>query len=641
VGAAGGALARLWVVALTALSAAFLGWSAYRTLGPGFPPDRERSRMAIRALAAAPGEEGSMVLAGDLILDGRHARLAGITRHGEWHETYQGTALYHVSTGEAALTFEAATAFAFLLTWNTGGVVRIERDGEVVREVDLRGPGEGEQRIPVELPLRSTSPWALVVALAVAAGALVAFRPWDPRRTGEGWLVFWLAGLHLLVWVSQCVGTNADSGGYHGRLEAFLAGLPQYFPPGYTLLLSVLELLAPEHLGRLVTLVQHALHVLAIVWIFRLLRPAVGLGLAWLGGLSAGASWSTLFLPQAIMSETLAFFAMAGCLYFAVRSRDGGGLAAAAVSGVFLGVAVLTRVVPGPAVLPGLVLVHLAPASRRGLGRLAVTLATGAILVAAPVLWFAWKSGAPQLTTSAGLHLWNRVVTAQGKLADEAPATRRLLDLLGDADPRELPHWAVKDLLVAKGLRYEEVVELFGLVAKEGIRAAPHEFAAYSFEHAWRLYLADAAGEIPRWGTFHEPIPELETPPLVPLSSSAHLWRASLQAWHSASWLPLCWLSIAGIAVAWFLAERSLLLALGLVAPCYLFATANVEFFLARYNVAVIPFMVCSALAPLAVVAALWGRPGPEPQVGSGGSAGGSPPSGSNGSNGSDGLSAS
>ena len=381
-------------------------------------------------------------------------------------------------------------------------------------------------------------------------------------------------------------------------------------------------------LGWLIALAQHAMSVLAMVWIFRMLRPAVGLGLAWLGTLLAGGSWSALFLPQAIMSENLAFFGMTGCLYFAFRSREGGGLARAAISGALLGVAALSRVVPGPAVLPGLVLVHLLPFSRAGLIRFAVTVATGAAMVLATIGWFAWNSGSPDLTTSSGLHLWNRVVTSQGALAEEGTETRKLLALLGGSDPRGRPHWEVKDALEAKGLTYPEVEDLLGLVAKEAIRERPFAFAAFSFEQAWRLYVADAAGMIPRWGEQRAMVPELESPPLVPLSGSAYLWRGFLAAVHSATWLPLCWLSIAGLALACFLAERRLLLALGLVAPCYLFATANIEFFLPRYNVAVIPFMVCAAMAPLALVVALVARrTGSRVQVSGAGSSAGSTPS--------------
>src|SRR5688572_385853 len=81
----GGAQARLMILAITLLSAALLAWSAFRTLGPGFALGAERSRMTLRALpAGVPGEGMTMVFAGDLLLDGRHARLEGITRQGTW-----------------------------------------------------------------------------------------------------------------------------------------------------------------------------------------------------------------------------------------------------------------------------------------------------------------------------------------------------------------------------------------------------------------------------------------------------------------------------------------------------------------------------------------------------------------------------
>ena len=70
---------------------------------------------------------------------------------------------------------------------------------------------------------------------------------------------------------------------------------------------------------------------------------------------------------------------------------------------------------------------------------------------------------------------------------------------------------------------------------------------------------------------------------------------------HSATWPWFCWLAVAGAPLLYVLRRRAVLFAVLWLPAGDSLATACVEYFVERYNVAVIPIVI--ALAPLPLVA--------------------------------------
>jgi hypothetical protein len=294
-----------------------------------------------------------------------------------------------------------------------------------------------------------------------------------------------------------------------------------------------------------------------------------------------------------VMTELVGFFGMIGAVYFADRARQQERDLPAALSGVLAGVAGLARVVPLAATVPAVLAIFLLPPARGGLRRALVSLAVTALMMAAPIAWHMSRSGDPRLADSTGEHLWNRMVWNQRKLAEDGPATRRLLSLIDGQDPRGRPFWDFREPLARKGLTRRESVELMGQVAMEGVWDDPAEFARVSFREAWRWSFANAAIGCPRWcADGWNATPVLEPPTPVPVSRSALEWRMTLDDVHGVIWPPAVWLFLAGSVLVVFLRRRTVLWSLAWIPLIYMFATANLDNPYERYNAPLIPLVI-------------------------------------------------
>jgi hypothetical protein len=248
----------------------------------------------------------------------------------------------------------------------------------------------------------------------------------------------------------------------------------------------------------------------------------------------------------------------------------------------------------------------------------------------ATAVWFMLHGSGPALTVGAGGHLFNRAVFEQKLLDPDGAVTSRVQEMLPEVDLRNIYHWDLQRLLVARGVpvmtpqgRYnQELGRLIGGVAVEAALSDPFRFVLFSFQLAWRTLFADPGDQI-HWFARSRDLPpdvsealgsllgadvidrgRLENPRPLPTPVSAIQLRLSLDRIFSAVWAPICWLAVTGALCVPF--SRHAWLAAGLVwvPASYLLACGFAEYFLPRYNVAVTPFITATATIPFGMFAA-------------------------------------
>jgi len=416
------------------------------------------------------------------------------------------------------------------------------------------------------------------------------------------YLLTYLSVLHLLVWLTQFVGITDDSFGQLTTLRQIAQGIPAYFPPGYPLLVGLGHLIWAAKAGLVITLVQHAMMIVTILWCFWLLERCVGALIACGATLVMGVAAPTLLTPQAILSENVALFGMTGALYYAVRYRDRGRTRDGITGGLLLGWATLARIVPMAGGFPAIFVVMLgAKPLSLGVKRFGIAMAVALLVVVTTIAWFAVRDNRFVLADSLGFHLYDRVFTAEGLIDPYAPATMRLQKLAGPVDLRSVPHWKVGPPLGKKNLDDWQVESLLRQASLEGISKAPLTFIGFSLRQVWRQYFENPTPQIPSGLNYQltQHDPTLELPPI--LSARGTLWRYALERGFAVIWPVIPWLSLAGLVSILFVRERGIFLSFAIIAFGYLLATALVEFELPRYDVAIIPFMFCLAAGPFAL----------------------------------------
>lgn len=595
------------MASLTLLAALLVAWSAHRTLGPVFAGASEVATFAIRVRPPAPSAAEHDVTIAALVVDGRRLRWDEVGKEGTWIEVPAEIPLlaHPRAAGAAAITFRGRSALCTALP-SRGGRIVIERDGKTMMEVNLARAGtplfyRSEIVLDCGTPRPGRSGFWLFLLLA--EGLAVWLAPWRSARAAEIFVGCHALSLHLLVWATQPVATSRDSHGYlTGVHELFKLGFPSYFPPGTSILIGLAGLIPFGPLGLKVTLLQHVMLVLAVLFIHRLLRQILGHGVAFLAALVLGSSWSMLFIPQQILSEPLTVFGMTGALYFGVRHRDRGSRCAAILAGLLAGWAGLARVVPLIGSTLAFFCLHLGRWSRTSLRRCLLPTLVSMAVMAAPLGWYYLRSGQLKLSSANGYHLFLRMVTAERQLAERGPITHQLLKLLDFEDPRGRDVWDIYRILVEKGLNYFEISELLGQVSLEALRQAPWHFVGFTFAQAGLQYLTNPRNTFSRWGETRWRIPEVENPPLAPFTMSSFQWELVLARAHDWAWPWLCGLSLAGALAAAFLRRWRDVLALVALVLGYLMGTAAASLVVARYSLPLVPFMIALAAIPIGVL---------------------------------------
>jgi hypothetical protein len=449
-------------------------------------------------------------------------------------------------------------------------------------------------------------PGAATVLLVAIVGW--RWRPWQSSGSLAYWATTQVAILHVLVWLRQGIGYNNDAAGYLNGIRAFVVGTVEYYPPGYSMFLAPFWLLPHSWAAFAAVGVQHACMVAALVGLRSLARPFLGEDLATLGFVLTGSVVPTLFLPQMILSENVALCGMTGALWLASRPGSEGALRRDMLAAGLAGWAGLARVVPLAVVALPLLLLHTARLGLRpALRRTVRTLLAATAIVATVAAWNFARSGTFAIANSWGLHLYDRVVTEQELIDRDGPATREFLQRIGQRPLEGVPFWEITPALERQGMTYAQTVSLLGGVALEGIHSAPVAFARYSLVLSLRQYWADPSREL--WLSPFDRTPGLETPTPLAWRSTSLLWWNQFRGLYAAMWPVLLWATPLGLLALLLLRQRLVFLALLAVPMLFLLAISQLEQFVERFVLAVLPFVLMLVPAPLAALLNLWERP--------------------------------
>ncbi len=578
------------IFAVGAASALMLGWSAALCVPASRFHDAPPVEHFTIAVSASADSAGNATMISRLLADGRELRGADAATTGKW-VSYWNRALSHPDTAEpASLSFDAQRMVAAIDRKGHCGHISINVSGGPLWKDSCDG---GKQVLVLDLPASSSRPrWSYVLWSAAFLTLFGIVGAWRNRPRRELWLAIYLSTLHLLFWLTQPVGLLTDSINQMTTLALNARGLPGYFPPGYPALVGAGYLISRTHAGSIVTVVQHAMTIAAILWCYRMLARCTGAAFAFAVAIVTGAAAPTLALPQALLSENVALFGMAGALYFAMVYRERGQPYAGIGAGVLLGWAGLARIVPLAAGLPAIFAIVTdggAPGGR--LRRFGIVGAASAAVIAIPMLWFAVWSGGVALSNSIGRHLYNRAISDQRLIDPDGPAMTRLTALIAPLDPGGVPHWRIQKLLSQRGLTSQQVEVLMKRAALEGIRMAPFRYLVYSFRQSWKQYFLDPLSFMPYAANpFDYPI-ELEPAPPLGASANSLRWRMRLERAFAAAWPCVAWLALASLPLMGLLREKATFAALAIVPAGYIVATALVEYLLSRYNAAIVPFV--------------------------------------------------
>jgi hypothetical protein len=545
-----------------------------------------------------------------VLVDGLPTRVTELDRFGAWSDAdaWHSTAQHSTDKADAVVGFrvDAASLTVGLMRHPRGARVRVAGPAGAV-DVDSCGePGLVWIDAPQSAPPGATA-LASIALLVILVGAL---RPWRGGSRATTWLALHLSLLHLLYWASQPIGGNGDTPGYFDSLALFVEhGRPSYYPPGYPLFLGLCSLLT-ENVGLLATLLQHLAMVASFLALFAMLRAELGVAPAFVIGLVGGSGWPALNAPQLAISESVTTAGMVLGVYFVWSGVRRDARWRSAVGGLCFGFAALARVVPLAACLPAAAAVCLLPWRRRRPVHFAVCVATTFAALLAAMGWTGWRSGSATLSDGTGAHLFNHFVTHQRLLNADGQHTRELLRASGLADLRGLPHWDVTALVQQRGGVSVDLRQRFTDVAWEAARMAsiPQHLACI-VDLAWRELHAEPSLSAAPWPCIDRREARIENRvPATPNSATLVMARRLLKL-HQATWPIVTWLFVASWLVLPLLRPSTTWFAIVWSGVAYLLATACVEYFLERYNLAIYPFTVVAALGALAaIMSALAGR---------------------------------
>jgi hypothetical protein len=330
-------------------SAIFLAWSTAYCLAGVFrsPPDKAQIvTLSVSGSALKDNQTGIE----SIVADGATLSTNQLKRDGFWD--LQASLLHPNTAQSASVSFRARTAVVLINTyWHCGHLSLSSPTGLIWKDSCHR---HYDDFAAVELPLVHRPRVPFLAWLAIFLAGVVAIQPWRNSRRLGSWLIAYLLISQLLVWATQWVGITTDSSAQLETLKGNALGWPGVWPPGYPLLVGIGYLVSAGSAGAVITFLQHGMMIATIWWCFRLLERCISTPLAFLTALVMGASAPVLFLPQEIMSETVALFGMVGALYFAIEYRDREKLRDAVISGALLGWAGLARVAPLTAEAPAI-----------------------------------------------------------------------------------------------------------------------------------------------------------------------------------------------------------------------------------------------------------------------------------------------
>jgi hypothetical protein len=619
---------------ITAATVVYLAFAVQGMLSDVVSPHNGESATYTIEIVDRPGvngtDPGRQLYGLALVADGRTVRWNLAKLSGGWESPSLGTdpKFLHKKNDEPSIVEFQARRFVAIFQPNLwSGLMRVRRNGQTLKVQEVRGVGW-----PHQVAISDGSPnsfWPLFLAAILAFGACAWW--FGPVRQGRGftpWLIFAVTVPHLLYWLTHPVGTNPDSRGYADSFLYFWQrGIPVSFPPGYSMLLGPLHVLAPDSAGLWVTGLQHVMLVLSVVWLFRILCRLMLPEIAFLASLVAGLISPSFTVQQAILSEAPTLFAITGALYFAIRASETEGARNAILAGLFTVWATLLRMVPIVAILPAFLLWYgslwygslwygslwygrgtgegspwkIGSTGKLALRAAATTAVTIGVCFSLVFLWTWQSSNQVRLSNSAGMHLFNRVFPEQKLVNENGPATKRLISLLGGKDPRSLYHWEVSSLPQFQALGVDETERILRQASMESILNAPRIFAEYGLNLFWRSLIVPTDW-IPPWADTTYVNPIYENSPLLPFAAGAEDWRENQEEWNRIFWPLFVWASLAGFAAGLFTRHWVLVLIMGWIPTGYLLVTTCAEVFCPRYNAPVTHFTIALAILPLDLI---------------------------------------
>ncbi len=542
-----------------------------------------------------------------VFLDGVHTRWNELPRRGKWRTTDSSSWLYPKlvcpASPENRITCRAGVA-QFVLPVS-GEQVRLEISSPgtpplVFDPLQKKDAGFLRWSHFLEYPPARIDLRVFPLFLLFFLGLLVSFRPWKTLKRRILFLGAFLASVHLAVWLASPIGAFNDSPWYFRTFPLFLSKEPIYFPPGYPAFIRLATLIPFLPPGLSLTLVQHALFTAAAVILFLLFRTFLSETGAFAAALFAALLPSSLYFPQCVLSENLAFLGILGFVWFLSKGFRAGRTPLFVLAGFLGGWAVTARVSPlGSLFLFTLVLLFGAGFTKERVAKSGLALGTLLLVVFVPMFWSLLRKGRFELTASTGLHLYNGVVKQQGILDPGAPCTRKLLELTGMPHPEEHFHWEIAAVLKKKGLDTLRINDLLKGVALESIRSSPGRYLLGSLAQAWKQVNMPVGGDIPIWPQNTEPDDRIETcPPLVPSSRGFQARRTLFDA-AEGLWPWLICAFLAGAVLSLFRRERTYPLGFFLIVAGYIGIQAMVEILTPRYSMCAVPFLAGLAFLPL------------------------------------------
>jgi hypothetical protein len=517
---------------------------------------------------------------------------------------------YLVYTGQpggapAVVRIPAARTVVVMLeayAW-TGEMRMVGEDGRAPTVHAIAGPAsiKGASTLVFGSPVRSGPVTGAVGVFALYFVLAMGFGLHRLYRTLPGaWLGLVLGGIHFLYWSCMPPGYHGDTIGYWDTVQSLLLGSPSFQPPGYSLLLGPLAFAVGEaNLTAMTTLLQHAMAVAVQIWVFLLMRRVIQTDFAAFAALLGGIAFPVLVASNMVLTEWPTAFAMTGCLYLAFVAAERDSMAAAAASGLLAGWAGVLRVAPIGGLAPAVLILvwwspNLVPAMKR-VRMLGVFAGSLVFVMAAPMIWFGTHGHGYRLSRSMGYHLYNRAVFDQKLFEPNGEATRQLVALMPGRDFRRSWNWEVSGDPRVRHMSWDELESLVRRCALEAIRANPVPFVAYTPRLAWKLY-ATPTDWLPTWGTVVDPHPLFDRgSPVLPFSEHGLRWIRWLAEINRRLWPAACWLAIAAVALCWRNPERRVPLAMLTAVGLYLFTSASIAVFAARYNAPVVPLVYALA----------------------------------------------
>jgi hypothetical protein len=601
-------ISRAFLIALTLAAAAHLTWACHAMLTPAITAViGDEVEYILKARPQSGAAQPSLQIK-QIIADDRLLRSTDLTLRGEWEQSKRSTSLRLAPDREASIGFRGRRVQLNFKRARQPQVIVIETLGETAstREILIPKVKRRQYEHVVELSDQPHSWWPAIIASLALCVAMALQRPWQNERRMLIAVVAYTGLLHLIYTSTQLAGCGGDSVGYLDVGDQLLkTGQTGYFPPGYSLLVSSVNLLTGG-VSTPVSLIQTAFSCLTIWSIWRILRASFSWDATAFACLFVASSITFLATSRAVMSESLTLTTMLGSLALAITHRDTGRKRYGVLAGALALLATATRVIPILIVVPIFIGLHV-----RRPQRLRNAIWPCAPIIAAMLLWVGvtlFSGKQLPVATSVGGHIYNCVVSGKQLIDRDGAVTRELLPQIANGevffDQFEVKAKLANDL----GMSAQSADQKLRMVAIEAMLANPWAVITSTLTQASRqLYRAPT---MPIRPIRLQRIDDVAQPPLLHTTASAIQWQATLRPFAKHLWPWLVHLFLLSGLCAAFLRRPTGAIVLAAMVALSLISHALAEVVVPRYSTLNLPaviglatamptFVLLKALSPL------------------------------------------